>query len=352
MLKTNQLPLYELTRGELVESIHYGSIAISDNQGRLVGWYGDPHTRTFLRSSAKPFQALPFIEQNGPGYFELSLEEVAVICASHSGTDNHVSTIRSIQKKTGVNESQLMCGIHPVFDEATAEIMRERGEELTPNRHNCSGKHTGMLAFAHMQNWSTSDYLEFDHKIQSRILITFSEMSGVPKDDVIVGVNGCSAPNFAVPLHNTALAYARLCDPEDFSKERAEACRVITSAMMSNSFMVGGPGRFDTRLMEVTSGQIVSKGGAEGYQALGIMPGALGVDSPALGIAFKISDGDLRSRARPAISLEILRQLNALTPEQESELSEFGPSRPLKNWREIEVGGTNPAFRLNLISSI
>jgi L-asparaginase II len=352
MTKTDQLPLYELTRGELVESVHYGSIAISDNQGRLVGWYGDPHTRTFLRSSAKPFQALPFIELNGQDYFNLSPEEVALICASHSGTDRHVSTIRSIQKKTGVSESELLCGTQPLHDQATAEIMRERGEELTPNRHNCSGKHTGMLAFAHMENLSTADYLELDHEIQGRILRTFSEMSGVPLDEVIIGIDGCSAPNFAIPLHNTALAYARLCDPEDFPKERADACRIITSAMTSNSFMVGGSGRFDTRLMEVTSGQIISKGGAEGYQALGLIPGALGVDSPALGIALKISDGDLRSRARPAISIEILRQLNALTNEQKSELSEFGPSLTLKNWREIEVGFTNPAFQLNLISPI
>lgn len=350
MPKTDQLPLYELTRGEIVESIHFGSIAISDNQGRLVGWYGDPHTRTFLRSSAKPFQAIPFIEQNSQAYFDLSMEEIALICASHSGTDKHVATIQALQKKTGVSESELMCGTHPIHDKSTVEDMRERGEEVTPNRHNCSGKHTGMLAFAHMQNWSTSDYLELEHNIQVSILRAFSEMSGIPVENIVIGIDGCSAPNFAVPLHNAALAYARLCDPQDFSRERANACRMITSAMMENAFMVGGPGIFDTRLMEVNSGQIVSKGGAEGYQALGIMPGALGADSPALGIAFKISDGDLRSRARPAISIEILRQLNALTPEQESELSEFGPSRTLKNWRDLEIGDSNPAFKLNLIS--
>ena len=177
-------------------------------------------------------------------------------------------------------------------------------------------------------------------------------MCGVPEDEIVIGIDGCSAPNFAIPLHNSALAIARLCDPGNFSQDRSAACKTITSAMMSNPFMVAGPGRFDTRLMEVTSGKVVSKGGAEGYQVLGIMPGALGVDSPALGIAFKISDGDLRSRARPAISIEILRQLNALTPEQVSELSEFGPTRTLKNWREIEIGGAIPAFKLNLISPI
>ena len=114
--------------------------------------------------------------------------------------------------------------------------------------------------------------------------------------------------------------------------------------------MVGGPGRFDTLLMEVTDGRIVSKGGAEGYQAIGILPNAIEPGSPALGIAFKVSDGDLRNRARPAVSLEILHQLNALSSAEEGKLAEFGPSLPLKNWREIEIGRTHPAFRLNLIS--
>ncbi len=352
MTKPDQLPLYELSRGEFVESIHYGSIAVSDNQGRLVAWYGDPHTFTFLRSSAKPFQALPFIEENGHMFFNLSPNEIALICASHSGTDEHVSCILAIQKKTGVNETELMCGVHPVFDESTAENMRERGEKLSPNRHNCSGKHTGMLAYAQMNNWSTSDYLDRHHPAQEGIQKYFSDMCGVPIDEVGIGIDGCSAPNFAVPLHNAALAYARLCDPQEFSKERADACKTITSGMTNHPFMVGGPGRFDTRLMEVTSGRIVSKGGAEGYQAVGIMPDTLGPGSPALGIALKVSDGDLRNRARPAITLEILRQLNALSRDEESKLSEFRPSLPIKNWQEIEVGRTNPSFKLNLISSI
>jgi len=349
MSSTEQLPLYELTRGEFVESIHFGSIAISDNQGRLVAWYGDPHTITFLRSSAKPFQALPFIEENGQGFFNLLPNEIALICASHSGTDQHVACVQNIQKKTGVNEDELMCGIHPVYDASTAETMRKRGDELTPNRHNCSGKHTGMLAFAHMRTWSTSDYLDPNHPVQKRILSTFSEMSGVPMHEVAIGIDGCSAPNFAIPLHNTALAYARLCDPQELSEARAKACRIITTSMTHHAFMVDGPGRFDTRLMEVSDGRIVSKSGAEGYQAIGIFPNVLEPGSPALGIAFKVSDGDVRNRACPAVSLEILRQLNALSSAEEEELAEFGPSLPLKNWRGIEIGGTRPAFELNLI---
>ena len=351
MPKSNQLPLYELTRGEIVESVHYGSVAVSDNQGHLVAWYGDPNTVTYLRSAAKPFQALPFIEANGPEKYELTGEEIAILCASHSGTDEHVQKVLSIQEKTGVREAELSCGVHPPFDETTAFKMRKHGEPLKPNRHNCSGKHTGMLAYAYQQKWSTSDYIDPHNPVQEKIKKAFSDMSGVGLDSLFSGTDGCSAPNFAVPLINAAMAYARLCDPQDFPNPRAEACQTITDAMTHHPFMVGGPNRFDTRLMETTSGRIVSKEGAEGYQAMGIMPGALGTDSPALGIAIKLSDGDLRNRARPAVALEVLSQLNALSNAEKQLLASFGPSKTLNNHRDIEVGTARPAFKLNSISS-
>jgi L-asparaginase II len=351
MLKTDQLPLYELTRGEIVESVHYGSIAVSDSQGRLVAWYGDPNTVTFLRSSAKPFQALPFVEARGPEKYDLSGEEIAILCASHSGTDDHVKILHNIQAKTGVKESELRCGVHPPFDEKTAIEMRKDCEPLTPNRHNCSGKHTGMVTYAKMQNWSKTGYIDPQNPVQENILKCFSEMSGVEIDTILTGIDGCSAPNFAIPLNNTALAYARLCDPNTFSESRAAACRTITSAMTQHAFMVGGPNRFDTQLMEATSGRIVSKEGAEGYQALGIMAEGLGENSPALGIALKISDGDLLNRARPAVTLEVLYQLNALTVDEKAKLESFGPSLILKNYRDKVVGTTRPSFKLHSIYS-
>lgn len=345
---SNQQPLYELTRGELVESVHYGSIAISDNQGNLVGWFGDPETISFLRSSAKPFQALPFIEENGDNAFELSPKEVALICSSHSGTDEQVEVVRSIQSKTGVKEADLKCGVHPISDNKTAELMRERGEEPSQNRHNCSGKHSGMLAFASMNGWLKSDYLDPGSPVQQRILNTFAEMSGCSAEEVHVAIDGCSAPNFAVPLRNAAFAYAQLCDPGHLPGVRARACQTITSAMSDFPRMVSGPGKFDTCLMEVTNGRVISKGGAEGYQAIGLLPDCLGSGSPGLGIAFKVIDGDLRSRARPGISLEILNQLGALSPAELQDLAEFGPSLPVNNWEKIQVGQARPVFKLKL----
>jgi L-asparaginase II len=164
-----------------------------------------------------------------------------------------------------------------------------------------------------------------------------------------LGIDGCSAPNFAIPLRNAALAFARLCDPITGRVQpdtRVDACRKITGAMRANPEMVGGPGRFDTRLMEVADGKIVSKAGADAFQGIGLMPGALGPESPALGIALKISDGDDRKMARTAVAMEVLRQLGVLSESQMIELAGFGPEYTLENWRAITVGHAYPNFRL------
>ena len=348
-------PIFELTRGPVVESTHYGAVAVVDSSGHLLAWHGDPQAVTFTRSSAKPLQALSFIELGGDQAFHLTSKEIAILCASHEGTDEHVEVIKGIQAKIGVQETDLLCGTHLLSHLPTVEEMRARGEMLTPNRNNCSGKHTGMLAHARMRGLPISDYINPGHPVQKTILETFSEMCGLESAQVQLGIDGCSAPNFAIPLFNAALGFARLCDPRNLLLERAAACRRITSAMMANPVMVSGVGRFDTRVMEVCSKRIVVKGGAEGYMAMGILAGALGAESPGIGIAFKVSDGDLsvrgpdgvsRNRVRPAVALEILKQLGAISEKELEALAEFGPVRPVTNVRKIVVGESRPVFTL------
>lgn len=193
-------------------------------------------------------------------------------------------------------------------------------------------------------------YIDPEHPVQQLIRSTLAEMCDIALENIEMGVDGCSVPNFALPLRQVALGYARLCDPqagEVHPPARAAACQVITQAMIAHPEMVGGPDRFDTRLMEVGSGRFVVKGGAEGYQGVGIMPGALGPGSPALGIAAKIADGDLRSRARPAVILEILRQLGALQSADLLALKQFGPQQVITNWRKVQVGEGRPCFTLH-----
>lgn len=349
------LPIFELTRGRIVESIHYGAVAVVDSNKKLLYSYGDPQTVAFLRSSAKPFQALPFVERGGVGTFGLTQRELALVCASHEGSEEHVRVAESIQSKVGIHEGDLQCGIHMPGDSKAYKELIARGEKPTTNRNNCSGKHSGMLAHAKMRGLPLDTYLDIDHPIQQDILTGFAEMCEYPREKVELGVDGCSAPNFAAPLYNAALGFARVCDPHDLSDARAKACKEITSAMTTYPEMISGHGEFDCKLMQVGNGKIICKRGAEGYQAIGLLPGALGAGSPGIGITFKVSDGDLLfrtlnieplNRVRPAVTLEILHQIGALNDSQMKELAGFGPSLPIKNHRGIVTGELRSAFKL------
>ena len=339
------VPLVELTRGPIVESIHYGALVVSDTSGKVVFHLGDPSTVAFLRSSAKPFQAVPLVEHGGVEHFGLTQEELAVICASHHGTDEHVRVVSSIQHKIGAQPEDLLCGMHTPSDTATANRMLLSHEENSPLRHNCSGKHTGMLAYARLRGMPTADYIDPAHPVQQDILRTFAEITDVPVSEVLLGTDGCSAPVFAIPLDKAARAFALLADPSGLPEPRQAALRSIFAAMTTYPNMVAGPSGFDTALMTVGRGKILSKGGAEGYQALALLPGACGAGSPAYGITLKIADGDQSrpERARPAAAIAILQQLGALDEEQVQQLAAFA-ARPLYNWRHIEVGEIRAAW--------
>jgi L-asparaginase II len=345
--------LFELTRGRIVESIHLGAIAVVDAQSNLLHSIGDPNTVAFLRSSAKPFQALPFVERGGVETFGLTPRELALACASHETAQIHLDAVAALQAKVGIQESNLQCGPHLPSDADMLRLTIKNDLRPTANFNNCSGKHTAMLAHAKMRGLPLDSYLSNDHPIQRDILAAFSEMCGLPADEVSLGVDGCSAPNFAAPLHNSALAMARLCDPRELDESRAAACNKITSAMTSFPEMVSNFGEFDCELMKVGEGKIVTKRGAEGFQVVGILPGV--ISERGIGITFKVTDGDpgrmddklvSRARVRPAVTLEILRQLGALNEGQLKQLSAFGPKKVLKNYAGIVTGESYPVFEL------
>ena len=356
-------PLVEVTRGPIVESIHFGSLVVVDAAGKVVASVGNPETVTYLRSSAKPFQVLPFVERGGVEHFGLTDRELAIMCASHHGTDAHVEVLKGIHQKLGISADDLLCGMHNPSDIDTAERMFLNGEMNTPLRHNCSGKHTGMLAHCLLRGLSIKDYINPTHPIQQTIFQTFSEMTGIPLSQIPLGTDGCSAPVFAVPMRAAAWAFACLADPSSKPEPRRSALAHIFRAMTSNPDMIAGPGAFDTELMTVGAGKILSKGGAEGYQAIAVLPGACGPDSPAYGITIKISDGDLSERdrethgnhiahdgggrARTTVAIEVLRQLGALSEDQQKALKIYS-ARSQYNWRHIQVGEIRPAFQLEM----
>ena len=339
------VPLIEVTRGNIVESVHYGSLSVVQPDGSILVSLGDIHNPVFLRSAAKPFQALALIEQGGMERYDLQPCEIAIICASHSGTDEHLKTLQSLHEKIGITESMLQCGVHPPFDgEAAKKLVREE-KPLRPFHHDCSGKHTGMLAFAKMLGSPLDTYLDPGHPVQQCMLQTFAEMCGVDAAEVELGTDGCSAPVFAVPLPAAAQGFARLCHPVELENGRAHACSVITTSMSGCPLMVGGPGRFDSELMATARGKLVSKMGAEGYQGIGILPARGDWLESGLGITIKISDGDVPLRASSVVALAILQALGVLEPEPLHRLARFN-RRPLINARGSVIGEIRPSQSL------
>jgi L-asparaginase II len=339
------IPLVEITRGKIVESVHYGSLSVSRPDGSLLFSLGDINTRFFLRSSSKPFQALAFLERGGAEFYHLDDKEIALICASHSGTDAHIQSLEILQRKVGIEESSLQCGAHSPYSQKSTDQLLLKGIAPHANHNNCSGKHTGMLAFAKMIGASLDNYLEPSHPVQQEILQTFAEMCAMETAEIETGIDGCTAPVFAVPLPNSAAAYARLCQPDGLAEDRAKACRLITRSMAAHSDMVAGPERFDTDGMAAGKGAFISKMGAEGYRAVGILPGrAKGVDS-SLGISLKISDGDPNLRAASIVVMAVLKSLKVLDDVQITALKSYD-RRPVFNWRGKEVGEIRPATEL------
>jgi L-asparaginase II len=337
--------LVEVTRGAMVESQHRGVIAAVEPDGEVIARCGDIETRMWFRSAAKPFQTIPIITSGAAARYDLSDWELAVITGSHSGEDIHLNLVNSILRKIGIDPSALLCGSHTPFDEATVKQMRAAGQHATALHNNCSGKHTGMLAFALHIGEPTENYIDPNHPIQQQIRIVLARFADVPVDEIAIAVDGCSAPVFGLSLEAMARSYARLAgvNNTDIEPELASAAQRVVNAMTTHPEMVGGTSkRLDTDLMLAARGQIISKVGAEGVQLLGAKPNAR--YPRGLGIAIKIEDGDIR-RARDPVVIETLRQLGLLDDEQLARLSSYLRSMVF-NHRKLEVGEVRTCFNL------
>lgn len=338
-------PVLECTRGPIVESTHDGIIAIATSDGTLLGGVGDVDAVVYMRSSAKPFQAVPIILSGAAEAFAINPAELAIMCSSHSGTDDHVAVLEGIQHRLGISEDALHTGWHWPYHRETAIRLHAEGKEPTQNRHNCSGKHTGMLAIARHLDLSEEDYTERTHPVQQMSLHEVATLCGIAEEDVVLGVDGCSVPTFAVPMAQAATGYARIMDSDWGDPAHRNALDRIRVAMTAHPHLVAGPGRFDTALMEATSGRILAKGGVEGYQAIGVPGRNLGGDNPPYGITVKIKDGDQGKRAAAAVAMTVMQRLHVLSDEEAAILAPFAP-RSLTNHAGLTIGDLRPCFRL------
>jgi L-asparaginase II len=337
--------LAQVSRGETVESVHRGHLVVMDGDKNILASAGEPETVTFFRSACKAFQALPLVVSGGADRFGFTEEEIALACASHSGEPVHVAVAASMLAKSGFDESDLKCGTHLPFSDVEARKLLRSGESATPLQNNCSGKHAAMLAFAKYIGADTASYDSVDNPIQQEILRMIARFAELPVDQIAIGIDGCTVPNFAMPLTAMARCFANLtATPASFGEETGQACKRIVSAMIRYPELIGGTERLDTLIMQAASGKVIAKVGAEGVWLGAALPSEK--YPKGLALAVKIEDGDDK-RGRPVVVVEMLRRLGVL---EENDLREISPMM-IKNRRREVVGRVDAAFQLLLTTA-
>lgn len=298
-------------------------------QGVIVGLspreelrFGEPETLAYWRSSLKPFQALPLVEDGVLDTFGLDAADLALCCASHAGTPVHVARAGAMLGRMGLSESALACGPHPPFDEASARELLRGGEAPTPLHNNCSGKHAGMLALALHHGWRPDGYAGFDHPVQRRIRDGLRDWLDVDPEALSWATDGCGVPTPYASLRQMARAYARL------GRAAGTGSAEVVAAMTAHPIMVGGADALATRMMEATGGRIVAKDGAEGVFCVAAR-------DEGWGAALKVADGAKRAVA-PAV-VGMLVAAGILSAAEGVALEDLHRP-PVTNWAGEEVG--------------
>lgn len=330
----------EIVRADTVESVHYAAAAVVDHTGKLIASLGDPDYATFSRSSLKPFQALPSVMRGFPERFGLTECHLAVACASHSGENRHTHAAQEILDAINATVADLQCGTHVPIYMSSGDGAIPPKSDFTAIHNNCSGKHSTMLALSQILEAPPAEYLKYDGAVQSVIREVICDFLGLTEDELTWGIDGCSAPNYSLPISNLATGFARLAwastQPVERLTDAQRAGAKIARAMMKHPEMVSGVGRFDLELVEAAGKTIFSKIGAEGLECVGI-------PSKGYGLTVKIADGSPRALAPIVVS--ILTELGVLDVGAQKQL-EATTHPKMKNVRGTVIGTARCVSRL------
>lgn len=297
-----------LLREGLVESIHQAEVVVADDKGRVLAVAGDPSTVSFMRSAMKPFQALAFTSTGVMERFDLNDQDLAIVCSSHQGTIEQARQVFNILWRADIEPHQLKCPIPEGKDSAL--------------QHGCSGKHAGMLAVCQQRNWDFTTYCHRSNPVQGLILKKIAELLSMPSAEIMTARDDCGVPTYALELSQMATLYAKLASGNNIDLER------IIRAMTNNPTMVAGEGAFDTELMNLTDGLLVSKAGAEGIQCIGNI-------SQNMGLAIKVLDG--AKRAKYATAIHVLKQMGWISPTVAQNLGD--KFFRIDDYKRLEVAG-------------
>ena len=326
------VPMVEIWRGPILESIHAGHAVICDDTGQIVQAWGNPDTVILPRSSIKMIQGLPLITSGAADKFGLTTEHLALACASHNGAAIHTDRVQAWLKDLNLSDDAFRCGPQWPDDKPANHALIRAHEKPCQMHNNCSGKHSGFLTLARHLG-AGPEYIDPGHPVQKACLNAFEEVTQLTSPGF--GIDGCSAPNFASTIHGVARAMAFFASAHERSGATSDAAVRLSQAMMHHPELVAGEGRACTELMRAMDGKVVVKTGAEAvFTAI--------IPEKKLGIAVKIVDGT--TRASECVIASILVDLGVLDANHPSTLKRR--NAPILNRRGVEVGMIKPAAGL------
>ena len=317
------VPVLEVWRGGLLECVHQAHAVICDAKGVVASW-GNPQAVIFPRSSAKMLQALPLLETGAADARGLSQAHLALACASHRGAHVHVDLAGRWISDLGLSEADLRCGAHEPGDKTERDRLIEAHEKPCQLHNNCSGKHSGFLTVTqHLK--AGPEYVDIDHPLQKAVRAATEEVT----EETVAGwgVDGCSAPNFAMTVGALARGMAKYATAREGHGAREDAMFRLTRAMAAHPHLIAGEGETCTELMRAMGGKVAIKGGAEAvYVAI--------VPEKGLGIALKVVDGGYR--AAEASIAALLSRIGVLDPAHPAAVKRMAGVQ--RNWRGLETG--------------
>jgi len=283
--------LAKVTRGDLVESLHLGHLIVLNADGSTYLSKGSPELPVYPRSAIKSLQASAMLKAG----LKIEENELAIICASHSGSQSHIDLVTKMLTLRGISTSQLKNSA----DKPLGEKEKITWGDTPPSQlaQNCSGKHAGMLITCQQNGWDMNTYLDLNHPLQVAISNEIEELTGEKVS--ATSVDGCGAPLFAISLVGIAKAISNLV------KSKEELYQQIVLACMKYPELVAGDGRLTTRMMQAIPG-LFMKEGAEGVQVCALSDGRV--------IAIKIIDGSWRPVA--PIIMEIFKRWGVEMPDE------------------------------------
>lgn len=316
----------EITRNNIVESCHFGAAVICNHDGGVIKQWGNAEQLIYPRSALKPIYAIGLIESGAADHFKLSSAELALACSSHNGQKMHSDCVAKWLNRLGLKPDDLACGLVLPDDLRHMQNILSMGQGKCRLHHNCSGKHASFLTQALFLKHKLQNFHLKDHPVQQSSLNILSEMIDMDIQSLPIGNDGCGFPAPTMPLAKLAHLVASFAAPAKHSAIRRKAISRLHKAMRNNPYYVAGEGSIVSDVICITRGKVLVKSGAEGIITASI-------PAHGLGIAVKIADGS--SRARGAVLLEIIMQMNVLSDNEIHQLDHHINPQVLNSRHEI-----------------